>query len=395
MSPARQASAVAGFWRRVRIVLRFLVPTMAERAYARLLRRSPEFDRDFYIASNPRLRRLFRLAPERHYALFGEAAGLCPNPGFSPRAYLYHNPDLAAAGTPPLRHYLERGRAEGRIVLVAGDPGDAATLALPRVGPGDRPDPAAPVAVALHLFYHDMWAEFAALLARQSFGFDLYVTLTGTDADTAATRAAIIAAFPGARVWAMPNHGRDIFPFLHLAGSGLFQGYAAVCKLHGKKSPHRGDGDAWRQSLAEGILGEPARTDARLRAFLADANAAIWVGDGHLASGDDWWGINRDRAGAILARAGLDTRRRALRFPAGSIYWIRPALLERLVALGLGAADFEPEQALVDGTTPHAVERVLGVLADGCGLAMRESADLDRTAGAAAQLSGFSRQSGS
>ena len=71
------------------------------------------------------------------------------------------------------------------------------------------------------------------------------------------------------------------------------------------------------------------------------------------------------------------------------------ALLERLVALGLGAADFEPEQALVDGTTPHAVERVLGVLADGCGLAMRESADLDRTAGRAAQLSGFSRQSGS
>ena len=74
---------------------------------------------------------------------------------------------------------------------------------------------------------------------------------------------------------------------------------------------------------------------------------------------------------------------------------IPPALLERLVALGLGAADFEPEQALVDGTTPHAVERVLGVLADGCGLAMRESADLDRTAGRAAQLSGFSRQSGS
>jgi hypothetical protein len=378
----------------VRIVLRFLVPTMAGCGYARLLRRSPEFDRDFYIASNPRLRRLFRLAPERHYALFGEAAGLCPNPGFSPRAYLFHNPDLEAAGMPPLRHYLEQGRAEGRIVLVAGDPDDAATLALPQVGPADRPDPAAPVAVALHLFYHDMWPEFAALLARQSFGFDLYVTLTGQPADTAATAADIRAAFPGARVWAMPNHGRDIFPFLHLAGSGLFHGYGAVCKLHGKKSPHRGDGDAWRQSLAEGILGDPDRTRDRLRAFLAEPQAGIWVGDGHLARGDDWWGINRDRAGVILARAGLDIRGRGLRFPAGSIYWIAPALLDRLTALSLSAADFEPEQALVDGTTPHAIERALGVLADAHGLAMRESADLDRMPGAAAQVSGFSRQTG-
>lgn len=394
MTLVRQAGAWAGFWRRARIVLRFLVPSAADRHYVRLLRLSPEFDRAFYFASNPRLRALFRLAPERHYALFGEPAGLCPNPGFSPRAYLFHNPDLAAAGLPPLRHYLERGRAEGRVALVVGDPRDAATPALPRVGPADRPDPAAPVAVALHLFYHDMWPEFAALLTRQTFAFDLYVTLTGAADETAATRAAIAAAFPGARVWAMPNHGRDILPFLHLAGSGLLEGYGAVCKLHGKKSPHRGDGDAWRQSLAEGILGDPAGTRARLRAFLADQGAGIWVGDGHLACGDDWWGINRDRAGAILARVGLDTSGRLLRFPAGSIYWIAPALLARLRSLNLSAADFEPEQALVDGTTAHAVERALGVLADASGLAMRESADLDRMAGAAAPASGFSLQTG-
>ena len=89
--------------------------------------RSGQFSRDFYLASNPRLRRLFRLAPERHYVLFGEAAGLSPCAWFSPRAYLYNNPDLPSAlfsDTPPkgpairpLQHYIETGRAEQRLVL--------------------------------------------------------------------------------------------------------------------------------------------------------------------------------------------------------------------------------------------------------------------------------------
>ncbi len=374
--PGGSEPFAAGFLRRVRIVLRFLFPTPAEREYARLLRGRPEFDRAFYLASNPRLRGLFRLAPERHYVQFGEPIGLCPNPGFSPRAYLFHNPDVAAAGHPPLLHYLRQGRGEGRTVMLRTGGGPLPDL--PAIAPTDRPDPPAPVAVVLHLYYHDMWPEFAALLRAQRFAYDLYVTLTGSPEETAPTAAAIRTVFPRARVWAMPNRGRDILPFLHLAQSGVLAPYAAVCKLHGKKSPHRGDGDAWRQRLARGVLGDPDRTQARLEAFLADTASALWVADGQLVEGDAWWGINRLRAEALLNRAGVSTEGRVLRFAAGSIYWIKPALIARLAALNLKADDFEPEQALVDGTTAHAIERALGVLADAAGLGQLESRDLDR-----------------
>ena len=61
--------------RRIRTLLRFLLPTKAERRYVRALRQSGAFDRVFYIAANPRLRHVFRLAPERHYVLFGETRG--------------------------------------------------------------------------------------------------------------------------------------------------------------------------------------------------------------------------------------------------------------------------------------------------------------------------------
>jgi hypothetical protein len=361
--------------RQVRIVSRFLWPSRATRHYVRQIQASNQFDRAFYFGSNPRLRRLFRLAPERHYALFGEPAGLCPNPGFSPRAYLYNNPDLA--GARPLQHYIETGRAEQRTVLRTDG---AIGIEMPEP-PGDPlPADPAPVAVSLHLYYHHMWPEFAERLAAQTFRFDLFVTLTGGPEDTAPLRDRIRATFPEARVWALPNHGRDILPFLWLLRSGLLSPYQAVCKLHSKKSPHRGDGDAWRQTLTEGVLGDAEVTQARLNAFLADTGAGIWVAEGQHYHGDDWWGMNRARTTELLARVGLnpDQDAQELAFPAGSIYWAKPAVLERLDALALGPADFEPEQALVDGTTAHAIERAMGYLTRAAGAEIREPAQLDR-----------------
>ncbi|WP_165821531.1 rhamnan synthesis F family protein [Falsiruegeria mediterranea] len=360
----------------IRVVLRFLTPNTQTRRHVRLLKESGLFDRGFYIRSNPRLRRLFRLAPERHYALFGEPAGLCPNPSFSPRAYLYNNPDLqGGAARHPFLHYIECGQHEARTVL---DTGAVAELPLPVIHPPSmHSSPPAPVAVALHLYYHDMWPEFATALEQQSFAFDLYVTATGAEAEVAPLRAQVQARFPQASVWAMPNHGRDIFPFLHLLSAGLFAPYRAICKLHSKKSPHRADGAVWRQNLVAGVLGPPDRTQTRLDAFLNDPQAGIWVADGQHYHGEDWWGCNRDLTRDILARAGLDPATGPLNFPAGAIYWVKPAVLAQLASLRLTASDFEPEQALVDGTTAHAVERTLGYLSRAAQMDIRESHDLD------------------
>ncbi len=361
--------------RKVRTVLRYLFPTAEDRDYIALMRAEGQFDRDYYLASTPGLRRLFQIWPERHYVQLGEANGLCPNPRFSPRAYLFHNPDLDDPGIRPLLHYMRTGAAESRKVLAAA--GGPAPGTLPRIESCDGPAPPAEVAILVHVYYPDFWAEMAPVLTAQRFGFDLFVTIS-EQSGAAALEARIAQTFPAARIWRMPNHGRDIFPFIHLLNAGIFEPYRAVCKLHSKKSPHRADGEAWRRSLIAGILGDPLRTEARLARFLADESAGFWVSDGHLFEGDQWWGINGARAAEILARGGLQLGDGPLRFPAGSIYWTKPPVLARLAALSLGAADFEPEQALVDGTTAHAVERIMGCLAQADGLQIRQSTDLDR-----------------
>jgi lipopolysaccharide biosynthesis protein len=69
-----------------------------------------------------------------------------------------------------------------------------------------------------------------------------------------------------------------------------------------------------------------------------------------------------------------------LRFPAGSIYWVRDDVLKALADLRLSAEDFEPEQALVDGTTAHAVERLMGWLALSAGRRLLPASALDPSA---------------
>jgi hypothetical protein len=108
--------------RKVSTVLRYLFPTAADRAYLAKIRGSGLFDREFYLTSNVRLKWLFRIWPERDYVQLGERNGTCPNPGFSPRAYLFHNLDLAGE-TRPFLHYIETGRAEQRMVLAGPTPG--------------------------------------------------------------------------------------------------------------------------------------------------------------------------------------------------------------------------------------------------------------------------------
>lgn len=363
--------------RKVAMAIRYFFPTAQEWEYERVIAKAGVFDSAFYLQVHSGIHRLFKLNPLRHYIQHGEAAGFSPNGRFSPRAYLFHNPDLDPTTTRPLLHYVQTGQNEARTVLQGRH--DSPAPDMPPA-PEALQNPAR-FAVVLHLYYPQMWEEFAPVLEAQSFPFDLWVTLTddGTGGRARALRGDIIARFPQAQVHILPNHGRDIFPFVWVLGGGALAPYLAVCKLHSKKSPHRSDGDTWRQSLTQGVLGDPVQTHRRLETFLHRSNAGFWVAQGQRYEGDVHWGMNRARASALLARRGMSLPDTDLIFPAGSIYWVRQEALAQIAALGLEAADFEPEQALVDGTTAHALERLFGSLAQRAGLDILTPDQLDAT----------------
>lgn len=330
--------------RRLAGLLGFLWPAPEARRAIRAIHESGQFDRAFYRASNPRLRWIFRLAPLRHYVTIGEGRGLCPAPWFSP--VVFRRGHAAGSGSAFL-DYLRYGNPP--TTPHADDKPDLSGWTSARAR--------APYAVVLHLFYPELWPEIRHDLDAAGIDFDLFVSLSGAAAAPMGVSEDIQAAYPEARIARVPNRGRDMLPFVLAADSGALAPYRAIAKIHGKISPHLQDGGRWRRRLISGLF--PPDCAERLEAFEALPQAQLWTADGALLRGIAGWGANRPRGCEIYDRAFPET----LAFPAGGMFWAKPAVISRLASLGLGVSDFEVEAGFVDGTTAHTIERLVGILA--------------------------------
>ncbi|WP_276717489.1 glycoside hydrolase family 99-like domain-containing protein [Pseudooceanicola nitratireducens] len=358
------------------LAVQVFLPSVKDMLLMWRIARSGWFDRLYYRNQIRGLHPIWRLVPMRHYLLRGERMGFSPHPEFSPQGYLRFNPDVAAAGLSPLGHFLTLGLAEGRSARSSRASATKVEVSPPHDGRIPRFDPKrrkAPFAIHLHLHYPDLWPEFRDILITLDIQFDLFVTLTWQGKKTDWLADQIVEAIPTAQVFTLPNRGRDILPFVRLINAGALDGYEAVCKLHGKKSLHRNDGDTWRRHLVSGIL--PNGLATQLDHFLSDSDAAFWVADGQRYAVKTWWGCNREKTKALLRRIEMDLPNDH-DFPAGSIYWAKPLMIGMIKALHLDDALFELEEGQIDGTLAHAFERGIGAIAKAAGQTVRQSSEL-------------------
>jgi hypothetical protein len=79
-----------------------------------LVEASELFDADWYLENYPDARTWE--SPLDHYLIEGWKRGCDPGPGFSTKAYLEANPDVAEAGLNPLFHWIRQGKQEGREI---------------------------------------------------------------------------------------------------------------------------------------------------------------------------------------------------------------------------------------------------------------------------------------
>lgn len=248
-------------------------------------------------------------------------------------------------------------------------------------GPIAAPALRARVAVVVHLYYPDLWAELADAIAKLPEAFDLYVSCPFRLLP--AVRRQVVARFPGATVFGVQNLGRDVLPFLLWLRAVGADAYTYVLKLHGKKSVHIidaeqmpfGGGDAWRRDALGGLVG----TGDHARRLLAALDAAPATGlvapAGQLYDQVTWRCATTDLVRTLLARLGIDREVQG-GFPAGTMFWARMSALARLAALPDALIDFEREAGQVDGTLHHAWERALALVAEHDGYAVTDSARL-------------------
>lgn len=232
------------------------------------------------------------------------------------------------------------------------------------------PPATARILVVAHVYYPEIWPDIDARLDRIPEAFDLVVTLVRGKAE--GLREPILRARPTAHVVEVDNHGRDIWPLVMLADHGWFQDYDAVLKVHTKRSPHRVDGDVWRLGMLDALLPHPAGVRHALELLRTDTGTGIVCPAGSI-TGIEFWGSNLQVVEALASRLPLAFDPETLRYPAGSMYWARPFLLDRLADLCLSSEDFAVEAGQLDATTAHGIERFLGVMSVAAGLDLVET----------------------
>lgn len=241
-----------------------------------------------------------------------------------------------------------------------------------------------PIAVVLHCHFTDLLDDLIAGLAVLPEPFDLYIT--NSSGEPIAGDRLRVEGLRHVEVLEVENHGRDIWPTLQIVNAGILDPYDIVLKVHTKKSAWReahtelqGDGATWRASLTDALLGSRENVDEILAAMRADRDIAAVTADGSVA-GPEHWGGDLELVRGIYQRHSMPLDPSALRFPAGSMYWIRGFVLQGLRSFRFDREDFEEEGGQIDGTCAHAVERMIGLLSTEAGMRVLERRDVERPA---------------
>ncbi|WP_276756601.1 rhamnan synthesis F family protein [Pseudoalteromonas marina] len=289
-----------------------------------------------------------------------------PSPNFDSESYHRTYQDVYHAQISPLRHFLEKGQFEARHT----------TPANPRWTPNQIEQfemiltPEAEVlnvAVCLHIFYEDFVDRFAKALKHFPVQIDLFVT--AVDKKTEAIARKVFSRHPkvkSVRTSIVPNRGRNFGPMLVEYAEELLR-YDFMVHLHSKKSLYSGkEQTQWADYLIEYLLRDTVVLTQMLNAFAADKTLGVyypttfwlmptWVN--HMT-------MNKGYVKEWQDKLKLGDLSDFLAYPAGGMFAARPSAIGQILSEKYNYEDFPAEPLPNDGSFLHALERIIGALAE-------------------------------
>ena len=228
------------------------------------------------------------------------------------------------------------------------------------------------VCIVVHVYYLELLDSLLLKLAKISFDFDLVITCSSSEIleEKNIKEKLSKSQVKDMLVLKTINRGRDILPLIHCVNAGILDSYQYLFKFHTKKSEwaagrqdigNGAGGSGWYQSFLEDLIGDGTNSSLILKNLKRDINLGI-VTESNSLLGPGYWSVNLPRTLELATRLELEFLPEELLFPAGSMYACKGLIIQGLRALCLSEEDFEPELGQTDGTTAHAVERLLGLV---------------------------------
>jgi glycosyltransferase involved in cell wall biosynthesis len=323
------------------------------------------FCETFYRRTNP------DISPDTdlrlHYKDHGWREGRDPSQFFSTKIYLEIYPDVAGSGMNPLRHYVIHGKDRSRFASKIfdherGQHSEAVELALLDI-PNDFNPNQKKTALLLHIHYPDVLHDILPLLISSEIAYDLLITATS---ETVASEVhAVAAEYPlrgRTHVRVVTNRGRDIAAFIN-EFTDLYLNYDLICKIHGKKSPHLDHfGRSWRQYLISHTIGNDDIARRISYFFSICPRLGVFAPVPFKGTDNSNWADNLDIAKELVAAMDPEAAKRLgekpLAYPSATVFWFRPQSLTELYRR-YPTESFPAEPLPVDGTSAHALERLI------------------------------------
>lgn len=243
--------------------------------------------------------------------------------------------------------------------LITDDGKGTPTLLLPFTSALAHARPPMRIAVILHVYYLDQVAFFLNALKSISAPFSLFISTDTNEKAEFLRKAFAGGAAKNTEVRVMPNRGRDIAPKL-VGFADVYDSQDLLLFLHTKSSKHSKKLDGWCDYLVRALLGSHQTVESILDAFAVAPELGI-VAPPNLATirSNIKWGRNYENARALAERMGIVISTDSpIFFPAGSMFWARPAAIQPLLDANIQLEDFPDEAGQKDATFAHAVERL-------------------------------------
>ena len=216
------------------------------------------------------------------------------------------------------------------------------------------------IAIVIHVFYMDIWAELLVYLKALEIPYDLYITVPENMSEDDIKY--LMKDNPSIIVYMVENKGRDVLPFLQVIDIIGTNTYKYICKIHTKKTGESALGNVWRKLLYFDLLGSNKTVNNILDLFETTSEVGIVTGKNTILDSQKYTYGNNSKIDLLAEKSAINFDEKYF-FAAGTMFWIRSELLETMMDLfKKNELIFEEEKGQKDNTLAHALERFFGII---------------------------------
>jgi len=219
------------------------------------------------------------------------------------------------------------------------------------------------IAIVAHLHYEEYVDTLLLALEGFPLPYDLFIS---SSKEPLIERSRATFSPPNGKLLAqnVPNRGRNLAPLFVEFGAHLAN-YDLVIHVHSKKSLHNDSdyAETWSRELWQYLLSDPHVVRRAINQFLKDEKIGIYY---PLASVIPLrifnWAKSETLAKEWSESQNFPHRSGEIPFPAGGMFWFKPAALQPILDSHFTYSDFPEEKGQIDETLQHALERLIGTV---------------------------------